>query len=235
MNSSNRIILTALLVTVVGCGKTKPEKPAKAPAKPAAKVQAAANAAAEAAGLSPAPKEDEAPAKSDRAYKLKMVPAGERVDFKEVKLSPAKYVGKTLVCDTLLAPAPMALSPFLDKDNLKQLGAEVDDRRTTCFCRHKGEKVKSTPVTVYFPQGSKGALLHIDRATEFNVEVKGTRGRQVFGLFRGIVKGPHANVLNKKAPDLLSALIWPDDYKDTDVVCNSTLPVVPAAVQRFDA
>ncbi|HAN31953.1 MAG TPA: hypothetical protein DCQ06_10185 [Myxococcales bacterium] len=199
------------------------------------KVALAAKAAQAAAGLHDKPAKTKSSKTVQERYRPKLVKAGQRVDFSDVKKAPQDYVGKTLVCSSLLAPAPMALSPFLDKQNLQKIAEPVDDRRTTCFCRTQESGLKSTPVTVYFPKGTKGALLHIDRSTEFNLEVKDVQRKQVFGLFRGIVKEPRKRSLNPKAPDLLSALVWPEDHKDTDVICTSTLPVVPADVQRFDS
>ncbi len=234
------VALCATAALTTGCGKAKEsaeniKKKVEEGAKEAAK--AAAGAAEKVADKAAEAKKDdkggdEAPVVDVPAPKL--VPAGESVDFAEVKKDAEKFKGKTLLCRNLLSPSPMALSPFGDKKAVALIKGEVDDRRTTFFCRTKEGGLRSTPVSTYFPKGKKGELLHIDRETEVNIEVQGKNMSQVVGLYKGIVKAPRKKMFMKKAPDLMSGLLWPEKYAGKTVTCTSKLSVSPKAVQRFD-
>ncbi len=230
---------TALLTT--GCGKAE-ESINKLKDKVTKGAEEAAKAAGSAADKVAAKTDDEADDKADDKKAdapaalpaPKLVPAGESADFAVVKEDVDKFKGKTLLCRNLLSPSPMALSPFSDKKALAMIEGDVDDRRTTFFCRTKEGGLKSTPVQTFFPKGTKGDLMHIDRETQVNVEIKGMNYSQVVGLYKGIVKSPRRSMFDKDAPDLMSGLVWPERLVGKSVVCTSKMSVSPKAVQRFD-
>lgn len=233
----------ALCVTATfstGCGKAKEsienlkdkvEEGAKEAAKAAEKAaEKGAEKVAEKGAEKDEVKKDEAP-----AYPApKLVKAGEKADFAAVKKDVDSFKGKTLLCRNLLSPSPLALSKFSDKKALAFIDGEVDDRRTTFFCRTKDGGLRSTPVQTFFPKGTKGDLMHIDRETEVNIEIKGKNYSQVVGLYKGIVKGARKSMFDKDAPDLMGGLVWPERITGKTIVCNSKMSVSPKAVQRFD-
>ncbi|GEM_PF-2669314 len=233
-------VSAVVIVFACACGKNndapadKPGAAATKPAGEAAKAEKPAKPAAEAAEPTGKQAAAEAAKPAAAGSKLKLVKPAEDIDWAAIKKEVAKHKGKVARCNNLLAPVPLAVSDFADKEPVAMIEGPVDDRRSAFFCRTKAGGLDSVPVQVYFPKGDKGQLLHVDRDTEVNVEVRGELGNQVVGVFRGVTASPRRQVFDVKAPDLLSALIWPDTFKGKTVLCRSKMAVTPQTVADFD-
>lgn len=241
--------LTTILFACALCASCgKPEKPAEKPdestepgAAPADKQIPEQAAAEPGPGVEPAAGEPAAeqaaaadPTAAAAPEPAKLVKGAADIDWAAIKAAVKAHVGKVALCDNLLAPVPLAVNDFSDKTPLAMVQTPTDDRRTAFFCRTKAGGLDSVPVQVYFPKGDKGQLLHIDRDTVVNVEIRGETGNQVVGVFRGIVSAPRRAVFDGDAPDLFSALLWPERYKGKPFSCRSKMAVSPQAVARFD-
>ena len=252
-NTKIALFIAPLVALAVGCGKD--EKPADKAPEPAADKAApdkagSDKAAPDKAASDKAVADKAAKPTGDKAAKptgdkaaagdkgkdpgARLVKPASDVDWALIKKDVKGNVGKTVICNNLLAPVPLAVSDFADKAPLATIAAPMDDRRTALFCKTKAGGLDSVPVQAYFPKGDKGQLLHIDRDTIVNIEVRGEVGNQVVGVFRGIAAAPRRSVFDSDAPDLMSALLWPASHVGKTVTCRSKMAVTPQRVARFD-
>lgn len=241
-------LLCALLLTAVAaCSKAPPtEKPAagddpgakatpdkattgdkegdKAEDKAVGEESATDEAAGDKAGVDPG-----------ASAAVQLDKPGEDADFTRIEAETDKYRERVVRCKVLLSPLPMEVRPFGDSGPATLLPAKIDDRWTTVFCRTHKEGMDALPVQLYFAEGQKGHLLHIDRETLINVEIRGRFANQLVGLFRGVAEEATEKAFhNDDAPDLVSALLWPERFVDKKLRCINKLAVSPQDVAQHD-
>ena len=138
-------------------------------------------------------------------------------DMKRILIDPKPAIGKSLTCETLVAPQPAPIRA-VEQEEVALIKDKIEDMKTSLMCRQASGG--SVGASVYFPAGKLDELLKIGSETKVKLQVWGVRSNRIVTLFQAVESG---GIGATEPGDMRAVALRPGRFQGKAVDCQVVL------------
>lgn len=138
-------------------------------------------------------------------------------DMKRILIDPKPAIGKSLICESLVAPQPAPIRA-LEQEEVALIKDKTEQMKTSLMCRQTSGG--SVGASVYFPAGKLDELLKIGSDTKVKLQVWGVRSNRIVTLFQAVESG---GIGKTDANDMRAIALRPGRFEGKVVDCQVVL------------